>query len=193
MHGAAQAAVEAGLAGEDLGHRAVEQEVDGHVLHGLVGLVLDDLIGLAVQEVLHDVQKLRVGQLLDGGQALGQYVGVGAMGAEDEVVDVQVERLADRCRLLAHGQVGRAGMVVGHALVLAGLLDQVDHGLELAQGQHVAVDVDKLLLGEVAELVLDGLFVLVDRNVLKVDVAGSAALIRVNEKLFGHGAYTPLF
>ena len=186
MHGAAQAAVEAGLAGEDLGHGAVEQEVDGDVLYILVGLVLDDLIGLAVQEVLHDVQKLFVGQLFDGGKALGQDIGMGAVGAEDEVVHVQMERLAHGGRLLTHGQVRRAGMVVGHAVVFAGLFDEVDHRLELAQGQHVAIDVDKLLLGEVAQLVLDGLFVLVDRNVLKVNVARGAALIRVNEQLLGH-------
>ena len=66
VHGAAQAAVEAGLPGEDLGHRAVEQEVDGDVLDALVGLVLDDLIGPAVQEALHDVEQFVVGQLLDG-------------------------------------------------------------------------------------------------------------------------------
>ena len=193
VHGAAQAAVEAGLAGEDLGHGAVEQEVDGDVLDAVVGLVLDDRIGLAVQEVLHDVQKLLVGQLFDGGKALGQDVGVGAVGAEDEVVHIQVEGFADGGRLLAHGQVRRAGMVVGNALVFAGLLDQVDHGFELAQGQHVAIDVDKLLLGEVAELVLDGLLVLVYGDVLKVDIAGGAALIRVNEQLLGHDRCTPFY
>ena len=111
---------------------------------------------------------------------------MGAVGAEDEVVHVQVEGLAHGGGLLAHGQVGRAGMVVGHAAVLAVDLDLVDHGLELAQGQHVAVDVDQLLLGEVADLVLDGLFVGADRNILKVDLAGSAPLIRVDKQLLGH-------
>ena len=151
-----------------------------------MGLVLDDLIGLAVQEVLHDVQKLPVRQLFDGGKALGQDVAVGTVGAEDEVVHVQVEGLAHGGGLLAHGQVGRAGMVVGHAAILAVDLDLVDHGLELAQGQHVAVDVHQLLLREVADLVLDGLFVGANRDILKVDLAGGAPLVRIDEKLFGH-------
>ena len=46
----------------------------------------------------------------------------------------------------------------------------------------------QLLPGEVADLVLDGLFVGADRDILKVDLAGSAPLIRVDEKLFGHVA-----
>ena len=46
---------------------------------------------------------------------------------------VQMERLADGRGFLTHRQVSGAGMVVGHALVLAGGLDEVDHGLEFAQ------------------------------------------------------------
>ena len=114
-----------------------------------------------------------------------------AVGAEDEVVGGQMERLADGRGFLAHGQVSGAGMVVGHALVLAGGLDEVDHGFELAQGQHVAIDGDQLLLGEVAELVLDGLFVLVDGNVLKVNDARRADNIRIDEQLLGHVFHSP--
>ena len=85
----------------------------------------------------------------------------------------------------------RAGMVVGHALVFAGGLDEIDHGFELAQGQHIAIDGDQLLLREVAELVLDGLFVLVDGNVLKVNDARRADNIRIDEQLLGHVFHSP--
>ena len=186
VHGSAEAAVEAGLTGEDLCHCAVEQEVDGQILHGGVVELLNDRQGLAVQEALHDVHQFLVGELLDGGQALGQDVGMGAVGAEDHVVHVQVEGFADGGGFLADGQMGRAGMVVGHAVVLAVDLDLIDHGLELAQGQHIAIDVQELLGGEVAELVLHGLLILIAGDVLKVDITGLAHLIRIYEQLLGH-------
>jgi hypothetical protein len=65
--------------------------------------------------------------------------------AEDEVVRRQVVGLAHGRGLLADGEVRRAAMVVLDALVDPFLLDAVQHGLELADGEHVAVDAHQIL------------------------------------------------
>ena len=59
-------------------------------------------------------------------------------------------------------KVGGARVVVLHAVVTAGGLDEVQHRLEFADHEHVAVDAQEVFLGEVAflEFVLDGLLVL---------------------------------
>ena len=49
VHGSAQAAIEAGFAGEDLSHGAIQQEVDGQILHGGMLFGLGDLQGLAIR------------------------------------------------------------------------------------------------------------------------------------------------
>ena len=147
---------------------------------------------LAAEEVLHDVEQFVIGELFDGGQALGEDVAVGAMGAEDEVVDVEVEGLADSGGFLADAQMGRAGMGIGHAAVFAGGLDGLDHRFELAQHQHIAIDVEELFLGEVAQLILDLFLVLVAGDGLKRDLTGLADHIRVDKQLLGHGVYTLL-
>ena len=146
MHGAAQALVEAGGAGEDLGQRAVEHVVDGQLLDAAaVGELLDDAQRRAVHVALHDRGQRVVAQLLDGREALGQDLAVAAMRAEDEVVGRQVVGLSDHRRLLADGEMGRATMVVFDALVDALFLDAVEHGLELANDDHVAIDAAQIL------------------------------------------------
>ena len=192
VHGAAQAAVEAGLAGEDLAHRAVKQEVDGQILDGGVLALFHHGERLAAEEVLHDVEQLVIREFFNGRQTLGEDVAVGAVGAEDEVVDVEVEGLADSGRFLADAQMGRAGMGVGNAAILAGGLDGLDHRLKLTQNQHVAIDVEELLLGKVAQLILDLLLILVAGDGLKSDLTGFADLIRVDKQLLGHGKNTLL-
>ena len=171
VHGAAQAAVEAGLAGEDFRHGAIEQEFNGQLLHAVVLAGFHHAQGLAVEEILHDVHQGVVAELFDGRKALGEDFAVAAVGAKGVVVHREVEGLADRRSFLAHGKVRRAGMVVGDAIVLARGLDQVDHGFELAQQEHIPVDVQELLAGEVAQLVLDGLLVSIQRDVVKRELA----------------------
>ena len=63
-----------------------------------------------------------------------------AVGAKDEVVGRQVVGLPHGRRFLADGEVRRARVVVLDALVDAFLLDAVQHGLELADHDHVPVD-----------------------------------------------------
>ena len=75
---------------------------------------------------------------------------MGAVAAEDEVVGVEVVGHTYCSRFLTCGKVGRAGVVVFHSIVTARGLDQVEHGLELADGEHVAVDAEEILLGKIA-------------------------------------------
>ena len=62
--------------------------------------------------------------------------------------------------------MGRARVVVSDSIVASGGLDKVEHCLELADDEHVAVDVEKVLLGEVLlfKFLLDGLVIGHDRN-----------------------------
>ena len=104
-------------AAEDLGQRAVDQEVDGQILDRPVVLLLDDRQAFAAHEVLHDVHQGVVVELADGRHALGQDLAVRAVRAEDVVVDVQQEGLPHRGGLLADRQVRRPLVVVLDALV----------------------------------------------------------------------------
>ena len=136
--------------------------------------VVHGLQDVAAEELLHDFKERVARELFNCRKALGKDFAVASVGAEDRIVLVQVERHAHRGRLLAHRKVRGAGMIVDDALVLAGGLDEVEHRLKLAQHQHVAVDAGQLGGGEIAHLVLDGLLVGVDRDVLKMDRAGFA-------------------
>ena len=97
---------------------------------------------------------------------------MGAVAAEDEVVGIQAVSHADGSGLLSGGQVGGTGVVVGDAVVAARGLDEIEHRLELADGEHVAVDMEEVFLGEVAflELVLDRLLILHHRNFRELDL-----------------------
>ena len=65
VHGAAQAAVEACDAGEDLRHRAVDQKVDGQCLDAGMLAAVNDLQDLAAEELLHDLEERVVRKLLN--------------------------------------------------------------------------------------------------------------------------------
>ena len=119
VHRAAQAAVEAGVAGEDLGQRAVDDEIDRQVLRRSRGILLDDAQAVAAEVVAHDRMQRLVVELVDGREALGQDLAVGAVRAEDVVVGVEQVRLADRRRFLADREVRRAAVVVRDVLVSA--------------------------------------------------------------------------
>ena len=164
VHRAAHALVEAGSAGEDLGQRAVKGEIEGHLSDAAAREGLDDSQHRAVQVGLHDLGQRGVVQLGDGGEALGQDLAVAAVRAKDEVVGRQVVRLADRGRFLADGEVRRAAVVVLDALVDAFLFDAVQHGLELADGEHVAIHPYQVLAAVAARLGGRVRLIAIDRN-----------------------------
>jgi len=58
-------------------------------------------------------------------------------------------------------------MIVRHALVFSFGFDQVEHGLKLADQDHVVENGFKLVVGEIRPFFLHGFAVLVDRNGLK--------------------------
>ena len=92
-----------------------------------------------------------------------------AVGAEDVVIGGQREGHPHRRRLLADGEMGGTGVVVGDAAVGALELDLVEDRLELPDRAHVPPDVQEVL-GRVARpLLLHGLPVGVDRDVIEVD------------------------
>ena len=187
MHGAAHAVVEAVLPGEDLGQRAVEDKADGQLLD-VVGLaeLLHGPQGLAAEEVLHDVHQFLVGHLLDAGEALGQNLGVGPVGAEDDVVLVQQIGLADTGGLLAQGQVGGTGIGGLDAVVVGLGLNQGEHMLELAENGDVAVNADQVGVGVVGPLLGHGLVIGADRDVFKMDGTGSPGGYGVHKQRLGH-------
>ena len=76
VHRAAQAAVEAGLAGEDLREGSEENEVLGEVLRVLVADLFSVGQGLAAEEALHDALKLALIHLVHGRVALGENLTV---------------------------------------------------------------------------------------------------------------------
>ena len=69
-----------------------------------------------------------------------------AVAAVDVVVHVEEKGLAHGRGLLADREVRRAPVVVLDALVRAAQLDLVQHGLELADEDHVAIDADGVVL-----------------------------------------------
>ncbi len=165
MHTAAEALVEACCAGKDLSHRSVEEEVHSEILYAApLEALFGHFEGLAAPELLHYLGKGVIVENLYRAQAFGQNLAVAAVAAEYEVVCGEVVRHTHSGRLLPHREVGGTGVVVLHAVVAAGGLDQVEHRLKLADGEHVAIDVLEIILGEVFlfELVIYCLVVLID-------------------------------
>ena len=140
-----------------------------------LGQTFDHAQRRAVQVGLHDLHQGVVAQLGDGREALGQDLAVAAVRAEDEIVGRQVEGHADRRRFLADREVGRAAVVVLDAFVDAFLLDAVEHGLELADGDHVAVDAHQVVRAILLGLGLRVGHVGVDRNLGRAQHAGLAS------------------
>ena len=151
MHTSAQALVETGGAGEYLGDCAVDEETDTEFL-GILAFVslLGHIQGSSAPELFHYLLEFFFGEDLDAAQTLGEDFAVAAVAAEDEVVGVEVVSHTYGCGFLPCGKVCRTGIVVFHAVVAARGLDQIEHGLELADGEHVAVDVQQVFLAEIA-------------------------------------------
>ena len=132
VHRAAHAAVEAGLAREDLAERAEDDELDGQVRDRAAMVLLQRPEDRAVQIGPHDLeQRLLVG-LADRGEPLRQNLAVAAVRAVDVIVWRQEERHPDRGGLLSDRQVGGPEMIVGDAFVQPLRLDLVQDRLELA-------------------------------------------------------------
>ena len=191
VHRAAQAAVEAGLAGEDLGEGTEEDEVLGEVLRVLVV----DLLGvgqrLAAEEALHDALELALVHLVHGRVALGEDLAVGAVRAENEVIGRQHVALADVGGLLADTQVGGAGVVVLDAFPGAGLLDGVEHRLEGAHDDHVVEHLDHALFAVAGDLGVTVEGVLVDGDLGELHVPGATHLIGVDDERLSHFSTLP--
>ena len=192
VHGAAQALIEAVFPGKGLAHHAIKQEVDALLPDGF-GVILDHVVGLAPEEFLHDLLEGALLHHLDGAQALGQDLPVAPVGAEGVIRRGQVIGFPHIGRLLADAQVGGAGMGIGDPLVFAGGFDQVEHGLKFPDIAHIPIDMQKVLRGEVAKLVLDGLLIYVDRDLREPDgLRRAPRCLGVHKQGFGHG-YSPLY
>ena len=194
VHGAAHAVMEAVFTGKDLGDGAIEQEADGQLLDVAgVGKLLDSCEGLAAEEAFHGLHQLFVGELVDAAEALGQDLGVASVRTEGDVVLVQQICFADAGGLLAVAQVRGAGVGRLDAVIVGLRLDEREHMLKLTADGHVAVDADEVFLGIVAlfELLLDGLVVLADGNIFKVDIAGFADFYGIDIQRFRHNFVLP--
>ena len=115
------------------------------------------------------------------------------MGAEGDVVLVQQIRFADAGGLLAVAQVRGAGIGRLDAVVVGLGLDEGEHMLKLTADGHVAIDADEVFLGVVAffQLLLDGLVVLADGDIFKVDIAGLADFYGIDIQRFRHNFVLP--
>ena len=140
VHGAAEALVKAVLTGECFAHHTVEQEVDRDLFDRLAA-VLDDGKRAPAEEVFHDLHELRVIENLDGTQPFCDDLAVAAVGAECVIVQREFIRCSHVGCFLTDAKVRRAGMVILHAAIFVGGLDEVEHGLKLADIRHIAVDV----------------------------------------------------
>ena len=71
-------------------------------------------------------------------------------------------------------------MTVGNAVVFAGGLYEIEHGLKLTDNSHISIDADKILIGEIGLFILYGLGVLVDGNILEFNKSRLASFARID-------------
>ena len=155
MHRAAQPLVKAGEFAEDFGQRAIEQEVDGKLFDvACLDKAFDGGERRPAHVAAHDREQVIVGQLVDSRERLGEDFAVRAVRAEDKVLGGQVVGHAHGCRLLADGEMGRPLMLVLDALVDALLFDAVEHGLKLANVDHVTIDAHEVVASVLGCLLL---------------------------------------
>ena len=77
-------------------------------------------------------------------------------------------------------------MVVGNPLEGALELDLIEHVLELADDNHVALDAGQIILAELLQFIFDGLVVLVDRDRLKLNKTRPTHIRRQNHLTLRH-------
>ncbi len=92
-----------------------------------------------------------------------------------------VQALAHHGRLLSDGQVRGPQVVVGDPLVGALRLDGVEHGLELADHDHVAVHPDKGFPAVLLGFLLHVRGIRVQRDVAERELARFSRFTRVND------------
>ena len=165
MHRAAHALVEAVLAREDLGVSTVYQPGYGERARiGKLGACLDRSQRGAIHVAFHDIQQALFIELPNGGKTLGQDFAMAAVRAEDEILRLEVKALPDGSRFLPDGQVGWSCVRIAEAAIGAFLFEAVERRLELANQDHVAVDVNELIARVESGLGLRVGDVSVDRN-----------------------------
>ena len=194
MHGAAHAVMEAVFTGKDLGNGAVEQEANGKFLDiAGIGKLLDSCEGLAAEEAFHGLHQFFVRKLVDAAESLGEDLGMASVGTEGDVILIQQICFADTGSFLAITQVCRAWIGRLDAVVVGLRLDEGEHMLKLTADRHIAVDADEIFLGVIAlvQFLLDGLVILADGNIFKVDIAGLADFYRIDIQRFRHNFVLP--
>ena len=127
-----------------------------------------------------------IAQFGDGGKALGQNLAVAAMGAKDKVVWCQVVGLTHSRRFLANRKVSRTFVLVRNALIDPLALDLIEHRLEGADKEHIAVDAHQIGrtifwcvgcgIGHIG----------IKRNGGRSEYARTTHLCRVDQNRFGH-------
>ena len=185
MHGTAKSLMKTIFTGKQLCQSAVYQELNCQLLYISLGLAdrLDSLQRLAVKEVLHNVEKLLVLQLLDTGQTLCQNLAVASVASEGEILLAKQISLAYGSSLLSQGQMGRTGICSLYVGVFRLRLDLVQHILEFAADGHVAEDAEQILFRKVSfiQLLLDGFLIRVDRDILKCNFSLGTHFVRIDK------------
>src|SRR5262245_21991023 len=84
--------------------------------------------------------------------------------------------------------MSRTAMIVENVFEMPLLLDRIEHFLESADDHHVALDAEKVVLGERAggQFVADAAIVLIDRNRFEFEHPPRAHLDGINKDRFGH-------
>ena len=90
-----------------------------------------------------------------------------SVGTEDEIVNTEGKSLTYCGCFLTDCKVGGAGIGELFAVVFALELDALEHGLKLTDSDHIGIHSEKIFLREVLFLVLNGLVVFANGNVLK--------------------------
>ena len=185
VHGAAQSHVETIFTGKQLSQSSVYQEFDCQLFYISLCFAgcLDGLERLASKEILHDVEKLLVLQLLDTGKTLRQNLAVASVASEGEILLAKQISLAYGSSLLSQGQMGRTGICSLYVGVFRLRLDLVQHILEFAADGHVAEDAEQILFRKVSfiQLLLDGFLIRVDRDILKCNFSLGTHFVRIDK------------
>ena len=79
MHRSAETLVETGGAGENLSHCSVEEEADTLLLYSALEVLVGDIVGGAVPELVHDLLEFSLRKNLDRTHSLGKDFTMGAV------------------------------------------------------------------------------------------------------------------
>ncbi len=183
VHTAAQAAVETGDPGKDFGQSTINQKAAGQL--GCVSFEVHagHFESGSVQKFFHDFFQAAGVELTNGRHALGQYFAVTSVGSKNKVVYGQGIGHTYGGGFLSGRKVGRAGVVVSYVPVASGGFDQVEHGFEFPDQEHVVVNVEQFLFAEIAfvQFLFGCFLVLVYRNGLECDFPGFAHFEGIDE------------